>query len=152
MNELPKQRNPYLATDIIINVDGGIILIKRKNFPTGLAVPGGFAEWGLSLEDNAIKEAKEETNLDVEIQSLWTVLSNPNRDPRGHVVSVVFTATVKKESLFLLKAGDDAKEAWIYSLDAVKKAIANNELVFDHAGYLEKYIEHILLMEKLRHR
>lgn len=142
MNQMPKQRNPYLATDIIINLAGGIVLIKRKNFPIGLAVPGGFAEWGLSLEDNAIKEAKEETNLDITTPVLYKVLSAPDRDPRGHVVTAVFTATVKENS-GPLKAGDDAKEAYLYSLNAAKVAINNGELVFDHGTYLAEYICHV---------
>ncbi|MFH1174412.1 MAG: NUDIX hydrolase [archaeon] len=136
-------KNPLLATDIIIQYEqkekSGIILIKRKNPPYGLAIPGGFAEYGLSLEDNARKEAKEETGLDIIIkkdQQPFLVCSNPERDPRTHVVSVVYVAKGKG----FLRAGDDAKDAMLYSLDEIR-ALSPDAFAFDHYAILKAYLD-----------
>src|SRR3989339_1687096 len=112
--EIIRHRNPFPATDIIIEYnDGlkeGIVLIARRNPPYGLALPGGFAEWGLSLEENAIKEAKEETGLEVILESPTKPLcvrSDPSRDPRSHIISITYVGKGYGELL----AGDDAKDA-----------------------------------------
>jgi len=134
---------PLLATDIIIEYnDGnkeGIVLIKRKNPPYGIAIPGGIQEYGLSLEENAKKEAKEETNLEIMLQKEkpLCINSNPDRDPRGHIISVTYVAN----GFGKLKAGDDAAEAGVYNIDEVKKLIEKDMLQFDHAKILEKYLE-----------
>lgn len=142
-NEIKKFRNPFPTTDIIIEFnDGnkeGIILIDRVNPPYGKALPGGFAEWGISLEDNARKEAKEETNLDIILlnpEHPLCVKSNPARDPRGHMISVAYVA----KGSGTLKAGDDAKLAGIYSLDEVIKLIDDRKIVFDHADIIKDYM------------
>lgn len=133
-----RHRNPIPTTDIIIEYEKGVVLIDRKNPPFGLAIPGGFAENGITLEDNAVKEAKEETNLDVVIQNKNhpTVYSNPDRDPRGHMISNVYVA----KGYGKLIAGDDAKAAYVYNKDQLRQLIKNNALVFDHAKILTDYL------------
>ena len=123
---LPK--TPLLTTDaIILDENNDIVLIKRKNNPykDHWAIPGGFVEIGESVEESCIREAKEETNLDVEIISLIGVYSRPNRDPRGHTVTVAFlTKPVSGE----LRADTDAKE-----VKKINISKSNNiDLAFDH--------------------
>ena len=136
-------KNPSPTTDIIIEYyDGkkeGVVLIERKNPPYGLAIPGGFAEYGLSLEDNAIKEAKEETGLDIILENPehpLCVHSKPDRDPRGHMISIAYIA----KGYGILKGGDDAKGARIYSIDEILELTNNNNLAFDHADILREYL------------
>lgn len=137
-------RNPVPTTDLIIEYvtrqKEGIILIERKNFPYGIAIPGGFAEWGISLEDNARKEAREETGLDILIESPEQPLcvhSDPKRDPRGHMISVAYIAKGYGE----LKAGDDAKAAFHCSIPEVKHLLKRGVWAFDdHKRIVEKYL------------
>jgi len=122
-------RTPYLATDVIVRLWSGerfrgIVLVERRNPPVGLALPGGFVEVGESVEDAAVREIKEETGLDVRLSHLLGVYSDPRRDPRFHVVSVVFVGDAEGEP----KAGSDAKGVRIFSL----KDIPLEKLVFDH--------------------
>src|SRR6187399_3003309 len=105
MNE--KLRNPLLTVDIIIEIDGKIVLIERKNPPHGWALPGGFIDYGESAEDAAVREAKEETRLDVELIEQFHVYSDPARDPRQHTISTVFIARAEGKP----EGGDDAKRA-----------------------------------------
>lgn len=119
-------RNPYPTVDILIYVpDRGVLLIERKNPPHGWALPGGFIDYGESVETAAIREAREETGLDVVLTGLLGVYSAPDRDPRHHTMSVVYTAQAK--DLSVLQAGDDAGNAIFYPLDALPP------LAFDHA-------------------
>ncbi len=130
-------KTPYLTVDGIIeyqdNKEKGIILIERKNPPHGWAFPGGFVDYGESVEDALIREMKEETNLDVSIVKLLGVYSDPNRDKRMHAASVVYV--VKGEGK--LKAKDDAKNAILVPLNKVK----SYNLVFDHKKILKDYIK-----------
>ncbi len=124
-------RNPLLTVDIIIEMPGqGIVLIERKNPPFGWAIPGGFVDYGESLEAAAIREAREETGMDLVNLKQFHAYSDPQRDPRGHTVSVVFTALGNG----VPKAGDDAKNLQIFSLDRLPE-----NLVFDHALILSHY-------------
>ena len=116
-------RNPTPTVDIIIYKEENILLIKRKNPPYGWALPGGFVDEGETVEQAAVREAKEETDLDVELEELLYVYSDPQRDPRQHTLSVVFTAQADGEP----KAADDATDLGYFSLDALPV------LVFDHA-------------------
>ena len=126
--------HPISTTDIFIEYDNGkkkgIVLIKRKNPPQGYALPGGFAEYGITLEQNAKKEAKEETNLYVNIENPGKplVFSNPDRDPRGHMISNLYFAKGKGD----LKAGDDAKAADVYTVKEIIGMIGLNLFAFDH--------------------
>ncbi len=125
-------RNPFLTVDIIIRIpEKGIVLIERKNPPYGWALPGGFVDYGESLETAARREAFEETNLEVEDLEQFHAYSEPDRDPRQHTVSVVFTATGKG----IPKAADDAKHLEVFAPDALPKVLA-----FDHAKILSDYL------------
>ncbi len=128
MKSTPK--NPLLTVDAIIEVEGGIILIKRKNPPPGWAMPGGFVDYGESLEDAVRREAKEETGLDIDIVRQFHTYSDPGRDPRHHTVSTVFIATASGRPT----AGDDAKEIKIFTGNNLPEDIA-----FDHRQILEDY-------------
>ncbi|MCK5311729.1 MAG: NUDIX hydrolase, partial [Desulfobacteraceae bacterium] len=116
-------RNPFLTVDILIEINKGIVLIERKNSPHGWAIPGGFVDYGESLESAAIREAKEETSLDIKLLEQFHSYSDPMRDPRFHTASIVFIA--KGEGV--LKADDDAKDAGIFFKDTLPANI-----VFDH--------------------
>jgi len=123
---------PYLTVDIIIKYKGGIVLINRKYKPYGWALPGGFVNYGERVEEAAIREAKEETSLNIKLEKQFHVYSDPKRDPRMHTVSVVFVATGKGK----LRASDDAKEANVFSPDKVP------ELCFDHNRIIEDFIKY----------
>jgi 8-oxo-dGTP diphosphatase len=131
-------KTPYLTTDGIIEIYDdkdifqGIVLIERKNEPRGLALPGGFVDVGERVEDALVREMKEETNLDVSISRVLGIYSDPKRDPRFHTASVVYVAKAKGEP----KGGDDAKEAKLYSLDAIPM----EKLVFDHTKIVQDYL------------
>lgn len=129
--EITRYKNPFPTVDIIIEVEGrGIVLIKRKNPPYGWAIPGGFVDYGESLEDAAVREAKEETCLDVTLKAQMHAYSKPGRDPRFHTISVVYVATAQEEPA----AADDAAEIGIF-----KKSNLPGPLAFDHARILEDY-------------
>ena len=125
-------RNPFPTVDIIIEVQGGIVLIKRKNPPYGWAIPGGFVDYGEKVEDAALREAKEETSLDVKLTRLLGVYSDPSRDPRFHTVSTVFVATAGG----LPVAADDAAGAGVFT-----KGNLPEDIAFDHRGILEDYFK-----------
>lgn len=134
---MKKHRNPVPTVDIIIEIqreDGkeGIVLIKRKNPPHGWAIPGGFVDYGESLEEAAAREAKEETSLDVQLKRQFHTYSDPDRDPRQHTISTVFVATAQGQP----KAQDDAQEIGIFSRDEIDFPLA-----FDHSRILEDYFE-----------
>lgn len=119
-----------MAVDVIIRrSDGTIVLVKRKNqpFKDFYAIPGGFVEHGETVEAAAVREAREETGLDVRILKLVGVYSDPERDPRGHVVSIAYLA---EEVGGTLRPNTDAKE-----VDAFKKI--PKELAFDHQKILK---------------
>ncbi|MCE5194032.1 MAG: NUDIX hydrolase [Nitrospiraceae bacterium] len=115
---------------MIIEYKGGIVLIKRKNPPIGWAIPGGFVDYGESLEKAAAREAKEETGLRVRLLRQFHTYSAPDRDPRHHTITTVFIA--KGEGR--LKADDDAEDAGIF-----KKGKLPLPLVFDHKKILNDY-------------
>ena len=128
MNEF---RTPYLTVDIIIETREGIVLIERKNPPPGWALPGGFVDYGESLEEAALREAKEETSLDVELIRQFHAYSDPARDARQHNATVVFIARATGGDL---RGRDDARRADIFRRENLPPAIA-----FDHARILEDF-------------
>jgi ADP-ribose pyrophosphatase YjhB (NUDIX family) len=128
-----KYRNPFPTVDIIIELDKhGIVLIKRKNPPFGWALPGGFVDYGESLESAALREAREETGLDVELLYQLGAYSDPERDPRHHTISVVFVARATGEP----KAADDAEDVGVFDPNSLPE-----QLAFDHAKILQDYFE-----------
>lgn len=117
-------KTPLLAADAVILFQEGIVLIRRNNppFQGCYALPGGFVERGETVEKAAIREAKEETGLDIDLQGMVGVYSDPARDPRGHVVSVAFLARGKGR----LQSGSDARSAEVFSWKELPR------LAFDH--------------------
>jgi len=120
---------PLLTVDTVIIYMEKIVLIRRKNppFQGHFALPGGFVEVGETIETAAVREAKEETGLDVEIIKLLGVYSDPSRDPRGHTVSVCFLAVGSGN----LKAGSDALDTGLFGINEIP------ELAFDHNKIIE---------------
>lgn len=127
-------RNPFLTVDVIIQINGGIVLIKRKNPPPGWALPGGFVDYGETVEAAAAREAEEETGLVVTLKEQFHVYSDPSRDPRHHTVSVVFIA----DAAGTPQAADDAVRTEIYAGDTLPQRLA-----FDHGRILSDYFRYI---------
>ena len=129
--EIETYRNPVPTVDIIIEMEpDGVVLIKRKNPPFGWAIPGGFVDYGESLEEAAVREAKEETDLDVDLLRQFHTYSSPDRDPRHHTITTVYLAKAKGKP----KAMDDALEIGIFTESTLPEEIA-----FDHRKVLADY-------------
>ena len=125
---MAEHKNPSLTADIFIfDDDLNFILIKRRNdpFKDCWALPGGFVEYGESVENAAVREAKEETSIDVKLIDLVNVYSQPDRDPRGHTVTVAYTA---KGDLTSRKADSDAKDIGIFNARDINEI----DIAFDH--------------------
>jgi 8-oxo-dGTP diphosphatase len=129
---MPVYRNPAPTVDIIIETEGGIVLIERKNPPYGWALPGGFVDYGESFEDAARREAFEETGLTVHLHRQLHTYSDPDRDARQHTASTVFIATADGQPV----AADDARNAGIFTRNNLP------ELAFDHAVILQDYFRY----------
>lgn len=123
-------RNPTPTVDIIIETGEGIVLIERRNPPFGWALPGGFVDYGESLESAAIREAREETSLDVTLKEQFHAYSDPHRDPRLHTITTVFIAGARGTP----SAKDDAKNIDVFPKDSIPSRLA-----FDHASILKDY-------------
>jgi len=131
------KRNPIPTVDTIIEMpNGGIVLIERKNPPPGWAIPGGFVDYGESLETAAVREAKEETSLEVELILQFHTYSDPSRDKRMHTISTVYIAR-SKDSTAIPKADDDAKHLGIFTESNLPTLIA-----FDHAQIIADYFRY----------
>ena len=134
---MKKHKCPIPTVDIIIEIkrrngQEGIILIKRKNPPHGWALPGGFVDVGESLEEAAVREAKEETSLDIKLKSQFHTYSDPKRDPRKHTISTVYVATAQGRPI----AQDDAQDIRIFTEEEI-----NFPLAFDHKKILADYFK-----------
>lgn len=126
-----RYRNPTPAVDIIIEYQGqGLVLIERQKPPYGWALPGGFVEYGESLEEAAIREAKEETGLEVKLLGQFHSYSDPERDPRQHIISTVFVGCATG----IPRAASDAKSLALFSPDDLPSPLA-----FDHGRILQDY-------------
>jgi len=128
-----KYRNPLVTVDIIIEINDGIVLIERANPPHGWALPGGFVDYGESLEAAAVREAREETSLDIRIEEQFHAYSTPDRDPRHHTVTTVFIAQSQGKP----KAADDAK-----AMDIFNKNTMPHPIVFDHEKIIGDYFRY----------
>lgn len=126
-----KYRNPVPTVDIIIEQPDGIVLIKRKNPPHGWALPGGFVDYGETLESAAVREAREETSLEVSNLKLLGCYSDPARDERLHTISTVYIAQGSGQ----LQSGDDAAQAEVFNPHELPAP-----LCFDHAAILRDYL------------
>ncbi|MBN1526336.1 MAG: NUDIX domain-containing protein [Candidatus Omnitrophica bacterium] len=126
------QWGPFVTVDAIIETAEGVVIIKRSNPPFGWALPGGFVDYGETLEDAVTREAKEETGLTLEDLKQFHTYSKPGRDPRFHTITTVFTAKAKGKP----KAGDDAGQAKVIPLSDIGKM----EFAFDHRQVLEDYV------------
>ncbi|MHA1271705.1 MAG: NUDIX domain-containing protein [Candidatus Helarchaeota archaeon] len=136
-----RKKFPRLTVDSIIDLGDSIVLIKRKNppFKNHWAIPGGFIELGETVENAVIRETKEETGLDVKIIKIFKVYSDPDRDPRGHIISMVYICKATGDIKSNLKASTDAKEVKIFK----KKELFTLDLAFDHSKILSDYIKSI---------
>jgi 8-oxo-dGTP diphosphatase len=128
--QVKSYRNPFPTVDIIIEVQNGIVLIERKNSPYGWALPGGFVDYGESLEAAAVREAREETSLEVQNLRLLGCYSDPGRDERMHTISTVFIA----DGCGQPKAADDAGNLGVFQLEMLPET-----LCFDHGAILKDY-------------
>lgn len=124
-------KNPVPTVDIIIEIGDKIVLIERKNPPSGWALPGGFVDYDESFETAALREAKEETGLKVTQLRQFHTYSDPSRDKRHHTVSTVFTGKAEGQPV----AGDDARQARLFTRQNLP------ELAFDHGQILSDYFE-----------
>jgi len=128
--QIKQYQNPFPTVDIIIELQDGIVLIERKNPPFGWALPGGFVDYGERLETAAVREAREETSLEIDNLRLLGCYSDPERDDRMHTISTVFIA----DGFGRLQAADDAVNATIFPLESLPEP-----LCFDHAAILADY-------------
>jgi O-acetyl-ADP-ribose deacetylase (regulator of RNase III)/ADP-ribose pyrophosphatase YjhB (NUDIX family) len=125
---------PFTTVDAIIEIDDGIVVIERSNPPFGMALPGGFVDYGESLEEAVRREAKEETALDLTELKQFHTYSEPDRDPRFHTIGTVFIAKAQGSP----RAGDDAKALKIIKLDEMEKL----SFAFDHKRIILDYIKY----------
>jgi ADP-ribose pyrophosphatase YjhB (NUDIX family) len=128
-----RYKNPLVTVDIIIEINRKIVLIKRVNPPHGWALPGGFVDYGESLEISAIREASEETSLDIRLIEQFHTYSDPERDPRHHSITTVFIATATGKP----KASDDAKSVGLFNENTLP-----DPLVFDHEKIIRDYFRY----------
>jgi 8-oxo-dGTP diphosphatase len=131
-----KPETPYVTADVIIETEGGIVLVQRRHPPLGWALPGGFVERGETVAQAARREAKEETGLDVELTALLGLYSDPKRDPRGlHTAGAVFVGRASG----VPRGGDDATAAQVFALDALP-----DDIPFDHPTIIADYLRFLL--------
>lgn len=134
-----KYRNPSVTTDIFIfDKNENFILIKRKNEPYKdfWALPGGFVDYGESVEDAAVREALEETSINVKLEKLVGVYSNPDRDPRRHTISITYLA---RGDMNKRKAADDACDIGIFTKEDLEKI----NIAFDHTEIINDCLKSI---------
>jgi len=133
---MTEYRNPTPTVDVLIELadrPGTLVFVERRNPPHGFALPGGFVDEGERLADAAVREAKEETGLDVELVELFHAYSDPARDPRLHTVSTVFIGRATGTPV----GGDDAARCIVAPADAPPSPLA-----FDHARIVADYVEY----------
>jgi 8-oxo-dGTP diphosphatase len=131
---MPRPRTPEITVDLVIELEDKpgrpIVVIRRGHPPPGHALPGGFVDIGETVEHAAMREAREETGLEITLREILGVYSDPARDPRGHSVAIVYVATASGEPV----AGDDAAAVIVIDPDQ------SPPLIFDHGKILADYI------------
>lgn len=135
---IKKYRSPLPTVDVIIrcrkpNKEEGIVLIMRNREPRMWALPGGFCDYGESLEEAAVREAREETGLHIRLIRQFHTYSDPHRDPRHHSITTVFLATSMGDPV----AGDDASEARVFGEPGIPDVLA-----FDHRRIVDDYLRY----------
>ena len=128
---MPRPITPLISVDVIIRIGRKIVFVERKHRPLGWALPGGFVEVGETVEQAAAREMREETGLTIRNPSLFGVYSDPRRDPRGHTVSVVFTATARG----VPRGADDAARAELFDPRHPPRPLR-----FDHPRIVRDYL------------
>ena len=128
------EQGPFVTVDAIIELKEGIVFIERSNPPFGLALPGGFVDYGETLEEAVIREAREETGLNLLELKQFHTYSQPDRDPRFHTIGTAFIAKAKGKP----KAGDDAAGLKVIKLSEIEKL----KLAFDHKRIMQDYLKH----------
>lgn len=131
---IERYKNPLPTADVIVDIDGKVVLVKRKNPPYGWALPGGFINYGESAENTAVREIREETGLEITGLKQFHCYSDPERDPRFHTLTVVFTA----RSTGTPAAGDDAAGVGLFDVDNLPLPLA-----FDHESILNDYFKSV---------
>lgn len=133
---MPRPRTPEIAADVVLELEDRpgrpIVVIRRAHPPLGHALPGGFVDIGETVEHAAVREAREETGLDVKLVALLGVYSDPARDPRGHTVAIVYVATASGEPV----AGDDAAGVVVTDPEAAPPLVADHDrIVADYVAW-----------------
>jgi 8-oxo-dGTP diphosphatase len=134
-------QGPVPAVDLLIEMPAGIVLVGRAHEPHGWALPGGFVDVGETVEEAAVREAREETSLEVELIEQFAVYSDPRRDPRQHTISTVFVARAGGPP----RAGDDAANIRVVDPGALPSPIC-----FDHGRILSDFQRYRQTGEKPR--
>ncbi|NHI92695.1 MAG: NUDIX hydrolase [Candidatus Lokiarchaeota archaeon] len=134
---MKKKRFPRVTIDAIIMENGKILLIQRGKPPFigSWALPGGHIDLGEIVEDAVIREIKEETNAEVKIDKLFNVYSHPDRDPRGHYITIVYSCSIKDKNQKIL-GGDDAIKAQFFDIEEINKI----KLAFDHKEIINDFL------------
>jgi 8-oxo-dGTP diphosphatase len=128
---MPRPICPPIAADVIAEIGDRIVLIERKNFPPGWAIPGGFVDVGETVEDAAVRELREETSLEVDLRALLGIYSRPDRDPRGQTITAVYVGRARGTP----RAQDDAK-----GIELFLPTHPPAPLAFDHTEILADYV------------
>jgi 8-oxo-dGTP diphosphatase len=127
-----RYKSPKLTADGVILRKNTILLIKRKNdpFKGKWALPGGYVEYGEKVEDTVVREVFEETGLKTKIHNLIGIYSDPDRDPRGHTITVAYLLNIISGEL---RSNDDAIDVKFFSLKNLPKLSFDHDIIIEDA-------------------